>query len=153
MSDSFSRQFVDTNILVYAHDVSAGHKHEVARKLVVDLWASRLGCLSLQVLQEFYVTVVQKVKKPLLPEKAAQIISCLGEWRVHLPDPGDVLEAIDIQQRNQLSFWEALIITSALKLDCEVIWTEDFNSGQRYEGVLALNPFSGTGWRSGDGRP
>lgn len=141
MNDNLRRQFVDTNVLVYAHDTSAGIKHEKARDLILSLWDSRQGCISLQVLQEFYVTIVQKVAKPAALETAARIIADLGQWILHVPDVEDVLEAIEIQQRNELSFWDSLIICSAKKLGCDVIWTEDLNTGQRYEGIVVLNPF------------
>jgi predicted nucleic acid-binding protein len=73
---------------------------------------------------------------------AARIISDLSAWRLHVPDVSDILEAIDIQQRNKLSFWDALIICSAKKLGCVVLLTEDFNSGQLYEGIRVQNPFA-----------
>ncbi|NPV53034.1 MAG: PIN domain-containing protein [Firmicutes bacterium] len=142
MKDSPVLQFVDTNVLVYAHDVSAGEKHERAKALITDMWNSGNGCLSIQVLQEFYVTMVRKVVRPLEPEVAFQVISDLSQWRVHVPDISDILGAIRIHQRNKLSFWDSLILRSAKALGCEVIWTEDFNCGQCYEGVKALNPFS-----------
>ena len=141
MSDNPGGQFVDTNVLVYAHDITAGSKHIQAKTLIGNLWNSGHGCLSIQVLQEFYVTVVQKVANPLLPEVTARIISDLSQWRLHVPEVDDVLEAIDIHQRNRLSFWDALIICSAKKLGCTVLLTEDLNNGQFYEGVQAQNPF------------
>lgn len=141
MNDNFKRQFIDTNVLVYAHDRSAGKKYERARKLLTNLWESRQGCISIQVLQEFYVTVVQKIAKPILTDKAARIITDLKEWNVHIPDVNDILYAIDIQQRNKLSFWDSLIICSAKKLNCDVIWSEDLNHGQYYEEIVVMNPF------------
>jgi len=75
MSERRNPQFVDTNILIYAHDLSAGHKHTRARDLVRELWQSGEGCLSIQVLQEFHVGVIQKVAKPLAPDVAARIIA------------------------------------------------------------------------------
>lgn len=141
MSDNITWQFVDTNILVYAHDASAGDKHIRAKTLIHNLWDSGHGCLSIQVLQEFYVTVVQKIARPMQPEIAAMIISDLSQWRMHVPDIDDVLEAIDIHQRNRLSFWDALIICSAKKLGCADLFTEDLNNGQIYEGIKAQNPF------------
>jgi len=136
------RQFVDTNVLVYAHDISAGKKHARAKALVENLWQSGSGCLSVQVLQEFYVAVTQKVQKPLSPEVASRIIECLSHWRVHAPDAGDVLEAIRIHQRYAISFWDAMIIRSAEALGCKVIWSEDLNSGQYYGKIRVVNPFS-----------
>jgi len=141
MNDDFKRQFIDTNILVYAHDRSSGEKYEKARKLLTSLWESRQGCISIQVLQEFYVTIVRKIAKPILADKAVRIIADLKEWNVHIPDVDDILYAIDIQQRNRLSFWDSLIICSAKKLNCDIIWTEDLNHGQYYEEIMAINPF------------
>ena len=142
MSGNVEWQFVDTNILVYAHDVSAGNKHVRAKSLISDLWNSGHGCLSTQVLQEFYVTMVQKVAKPMQPEIAARIISDLSQWRLHVTDVDDILEAVDIHQRNRISFWDALIICSANKLGCALLLTEDLSSGRLYEGIKALNPFA-----------
>lgn len=134
-------QFVDTNVLIYAHDRSARLKHEQAKALLRDLWDSRRGCLSVQVLQEFYVNVTQKVAQPLTSEVASQIISELGVWRVHRPGVEDVLDAIRIQNRYQISFWDAMIVASALQLGCQIIWSEDLNPGQLYDQAVVTNPF------------
>ncbi len=141
MSDN-PGQFVDTNILVYAHDRSAGARHDTAAALIQQLWTERAGCVSIQVLQEFYVTVTQKVGRPLSSEAASQIIGDLAVWTVHRPNVNDVLEAIQLQTRKQTSFWDAMILTSARQLDCATLWSEDLNSGQNYEGVIVRNPFT-----------
>jgi len=141
MSATESRQFVDTNVLIYAHDPSAGDKHHRARRLLETLWAERTGCLSTQVLQEFYVNVTRKVARPLSPEVAAEIIAALGQWEVHRPNVEDVIEAISLQTRHKISFWDALILTSAQRLECKTLWSEDLNPGQDYRGVLVQNPF------------
>ena len=140
MSEGENPEFVDTNILVYAHDSSAGLKHLRARDLLRGLWQRGGGCLSIQVLQEFYVTVTQKVPKPLAPQAAAQVIADLSVWQVHRPGVQDVLDAISLQARYDISFWDAMIVNSALELDCERLWSEDLNPGQRYETVRVLNP-------------
>ncbi|MCS5695349.1 PIN domain-containing protein [Desulfofundulus thermocisternus] len=137
-----NRQFVDTNVLVYAHDLSAGEKHVRAKALVEELWQSGEGCLSVQVLQEFYVTVTQKARRPLAPETASRIVEYLSNWHVHTPNVGDVLEAIRIHQRYAISFWDAMIIRSAAALGCKVIWSEDMNPGQYYVEVKVINPFA-----------
>jgi len=137
-----NRQFVDTNILVYAHDISAAEKHTIAKTLVSEIWRSGNGCLSIQVLQEFYVTVTQKVRKLLSPENASRIIADLSFWHVHAPDATDVLRAIEIQQRYKISFWDAMIIQSAKVFGDAIIWSEDLNPGQAYERVKVVNPFS-----------
>jgi predicted nucleic acid-binding protein len=141
MSDPRNLQFVDTNVLIYAHDVSAGQKHTRARELLQSLWQSEEGCLSIQVLQEFYVNVTQKVARPLTPEVAGQIIADLAVWQVHRPGLEDVLDAIRLQTRYQVSFWDAMIIASAIQLGCPTLWSEDLNAGQTYGGVTVLSPF------------
>jgi predicted nucleic acid-binding protein len=138
---SGNRQFVDTSILVYAHDVTAGDKHDRARALVEELWDTREGCLSVQVLQEFFVTTTRKIPKPLGATAAARVIDDLAHWHVHTPAAGDVLAAIDIHQRTGASFWDAMIIRSAKELGCGVLHSEDLNSGQAYQAVQVHNPF------------
>jgi len=135
-------QFVDTNILVYAHDLSAGKKREIAAKPLEDLWYSRKGCLSIQVLQEFFVVVTSKTASPLPRSLAREIVEKYYVWPVHSPRVSDVLRAIDIQERHHISFWDALIVSSACDLGCEVIWSEDLRDGQVYEGVTVRNPFA-----------
>jgi predicted nucleic acid-binding protein len=141
MSETRSPQVVDTNILIYAHDISAGEKRIRAKELMRDLWQSGEGCLSIQVLQEFYVNVTQKVTKPLPTEAAAQIIADLSVWEVHRPRTEDVLYAIRLQKRYQISFWDAMILASALQLGCHVLWSEDLNPGQVYDQVEVQSPF------------
>jgi predicted nucleic acid-binding protein len=143
MAGNDSYQFLDTNILVYAHDRSAGQKHERAKELVQELWDTGAGCLSIQVLQEFYVTVTRKVPQPVPVDTAARVISDLAFWRLHAPEARDVLGAIDLQQRYQLSFWDAMVVWSAAELGCRAIWSEDLNPGQVYDGVRLQNPFEG----------
>jgi predicted nucleic acid-binding protein len=139
MSDN--RRFVDANVLVYAHDDSAGAKRDQARGLVEELWESREGCLSVQVLQEFFVTVTRKIAKPLDPEMAKEIIADLSHWHAHVPAADDVIGAIGIHQRTGISFWDAMIVRSAAEMGCAVLYSEDLNAGQEYSGVRAENPF------------
>jgi predicted nucleic acid-binding protein len=142
MSAKASLQFVDTNILVYAYDNSAGEKHQRAKALLKRLWDHKTGCLSVQVLQELHVNLTRKVAYPVDLEAAAQVIADLCVWQVHAPNGADVLGAIRIQQHNQLSFWDAMIILSASEMGCELIWSEDFSDGQVYQGVKVINPLS-----------
>lgn len=141
MSETRDPQFVDTNILVYAHDRSAGEKHVRARELVRELWQSGNGCLSVQVLQEFYVTVTLKIAMPLDADTAARIVADLSVWQVHCPGVQDVLDAIQLQQRYRLSFWDAMMVTSAIRLGCGRIWSEDLNPGQAYGRAVVKSPF------------
>jgi len=141
MSETDNLQFLDTNVLIYAHDRSAGDKHLRAKALIQGLWQSGEGCLSIQVLQEFYVNATARVARPLAPDTAAQIIADLSVWQVHRPGVEDVLDAIRLQGRYQLSFWDAMIVASALQLGCQTIWSEDLNPGQVYDSVQVLSPF------------
>ncbi len=142
MQDERAGEFVDANILVYAHDDSAGIKHDMSIQLVRDLWASEQGCLSLQVLQEFYVTATRKIKRPISPLAGREIVKAISAWRCHIPEVDDLLQATDIQQRYGLSLWDAMIIRSAQRLGFRKLWSEDLNAGQVYEGVTVFNPFS-----------
>lgn len=141
MNGASHLQFVDTNILIYAHDRSAGVKHLQAKTLLQELWNTHTGCLSVQVMQEFYVNVTRTVARPLSPEAAAQIIADLAVWDVHRPAVEDILDASGVQARYQLSFWDAMIVVSAQQLGCRTLWSEDLNSGQVYDGVTVRNPF------------
>ncbi|MGA9532487.1 MAG: PIN domain-containing protein [Anaerolineales bacterium] len=141
MSADEAPVFVDTNVFVYAFDLSAGEKRDRAHALLDRLWADGRGCLSVQVLQEFYVTVTQKVARPLEPEAAAVIVRDLSYWRIHAPVAEDVLGAVDLQQRQMASFWDAMILWSARQLGCSTIWSEDLSEGQDYDGVRVVNPF------------
>jgi predicted nucleic acid-binding protein len=136
---SGNRRFVDTNILVYAHDDSAGSKQDQARALLEQLWESRDGCLSVQVLQEFFVTVTRKIAKPLDAEAAKEIVADFSSWHVHVPAADDILAAIGIHQRSGISFWDAMIVRSAAEIGCAVLYSEDL-AGQEYSGVGVENP-------------
>jgi len=134
------RRFVDTNLFVYAYDESAGRKREVARDLILGLWESRTGCASVQVMQELFVNLTRKVPSPLSTREAASLVQDISAWTVHSPGPGDVLSAIELHERAGVSFWDAMILTSARTLGCRVLYTEDLNAGQSYDGVRVVNP-------------
>lgn len=137
-----STEFVDTNILLYAYDPAAGIRHERARELVGNLGRTRTGALSVQVLQEFYVNLTRKIAVPLPPDQAQQRLRVLSRRPSHPPLPPDVLAAADIADRQQLSFWDAMIVRSASELGCETLWTENLNPGQRIAGVEVRNLFA-----------
>jgi predicted nucleic acid-binding protein len=134
-------EFVDTNILVYAYDRTAGDKHTAAREVIERLWESDEGVLSTQVLQEFYVAVTAKIPQPLKPSRAREIISDLGTWTVALLEVQDVLSASSMAERYRLNFWDALILAAAHKEEAATVWSEDLNHGQDYDGVTVRNPF------------
>ena len=141
MSDKSAPEFIDTNILVYAHDQSSGEKHQVARDLIRGIWKTGNGCLSVQVLQEFYVTVTRKVSRPLPIEEAAEIVRDLSFWQVHSPTAEDVLGAIDIQRHYQVSFWDAMIVHAARVGGAEMLFTEVLHAGANWRGLTVVNPF------------
>lgn len=141
MSGSGGPEFVDANVLVYAFDASAKSKQVVAKDLIERLWDSGTGCVSVQVLQEFFVTVTRKVAKPLPVEEAADRVREFAAWKVFAPSSDDVLAAIVIQQQSSLSFWDAMIVRAAAEAQCDVLWTEDLNDGQAIRGVRIRNPF------------
>jgi predicted nucleic acid-binding protein len=133
--------FVDTNVLVYAEDRDAKTKHEVARDLIMQLWDEREGVLSVQVLQEFYVNVTRKLKKPMTSARALEILQEYLTWTV-IENTGRLLaEAIALQQRAQLSFWDALIVQAAIEAGCDRLYSEDMNAGQKFGPVTVVNPF------------
>lgn len=137
MSDKI---FVDTNILIYAHDLSAGYRHVKASSVIESLWEAETGVLSTQVLQEFYVAIMHKVKNPLKPAEAREIIRNYLAWPVQINDPEMTIRASEIEEKNGLSFWDALIVAAALQLQAKKIITEDLNHGQIIEGILIENP-------------
>jgi predicted nucleic acid-binding protein len=138
---SVGKVFVDTNVLIYAYDVSSGVKHARAAELVTELWKSRTGLVSTQVLQEFYVTVTRKIARPLETSSARQIISDLSRWEVVTIEPNTILAALDLQRDHLLSFWDAMNVTTALNGNAETLFTEDLNHGQVIGGVTVRNPF------------
>jgi predicted nucleic acid-binding protein len=137
------REFVDTNILIYAFDATAGDKRRVAVELITRLWSDRTGCVSLQVLQEFYVAATRKMM--LAAEQAKLQVSRLGRWRVHRPSVEDVLAAIELHQGHSVSFRDGLILRSAQASQCSVLWSEDLSSGQRWGSLEVRNPFRVSG--------
>jgi predicted nucleic acid-binding protein len=137
--------FVDTNVLIYAEDRDAKAKHVIARDLVGSLWDSQDGVLSVQVLQEFYVNVTRKLNKPLASAPALEIVRQYLTWTI-VENTGKLLtDAAELQQKAQLSFWDAMIVQAAVDAGCERLYSEDMNAGQRFGSVLIVNPFKSGG--------
>jgi predicted nucleic acid-binding protein len=133
--------FVDTNILLYAPDRSAGSKHEIAGRLVAQLWGTRSGVLSTQVLQEFYVNATRKLPKPVTGARARRMVARYAAWSVLRIEPTDIINASELEARHRLSFWDALIITSAARARARVLATEDLQHERMIAGVRIVNPF------------
>jgi len=140
--------FVDTNVLVYAYaaeqDTTPGFvtKYDVARDLVVWLWETRRGVVSVQVLQELYVTLTKKGKPCLSSEQAQSIVREYFAWEVVENTPRLLDAAIGRQRASVLSFWDAMIVEAALASGCSELYTEDLNAGQRFGPLVVVNPFA-----------
>jgi predicted nucleic acid-binding protein len=138
------REFVDTNVLVYAFDASAAAKQSAAEALIARLWQTGTGTVSVQVLQEFFVTVTRKVPRPLSVAGAAERVREFATWSVFSPDADDVLAAIALQQASKLAFWDAMIVHAAAESGCDTLWSEDLSDGQLIRGVRIKNPLHST---------
>ena len=139
MSD---KTFIDTNVLIYAHDIDANAKHKIAKEVLQELWSERTGVLSTQVLQEFYVNVTRKIPSPLSKDLARLVVSSYAIWCLETT-PTEILAAFRIEDESRIGFWDALIVSSAAKSGANRILSEDLNAGQRIAGILVVNPFVG----------
>jgi predicted nucleic acid-binding protein len=134
--------FVDTNILIYAHDADASSKQVRAAAALRELWDSGAGRLSVQVLQEFFVNATRKLATPLAHMSAREVVSSYGAW-IREPTTADtVTRAIDVAALAQISFWDALIVASAEQAQAAQIYSEDLNAGQTIAGIKIINPLS-----------
>jgi len=131
--------FVDTNVLIHALDQADPKKHQAARLWRAELWKSRRGRISFQVLQEFYVKVTQK--RPAARQEARAEVRNLLAWGPVAVDADVVELGWRIQDRYQLSFWDALIVAAARAASCRYLLTEDLQADQNLDGVVVVNPF------------
>jgi predicted nucleic acid-binding protein len=138
------KAFVDTNILVYAHDRSAGIKHERARALIEKLWTRGGGVLSTQVLQELCINLRRKVARPWPVDETRSLIEDYLNWEVVVNSPDSVIKAMSIETRYRISFWNALIIQAAENAAVTILYSEDLSDGQTYNSVRVVNPLNET---------
>jgi predicted nucleic acid-binding protein len=134
------KTFVDTNVLIYAHDADAGKKHETAKTVLRELWSRRTGVLSPQVLHEFYVNVTRKIGAPLPKPSARAVVDSYIVWCVQT-SPVEISAAFRIEDEARIGFWDALIVAAARKAGAELILSEDLNPRQVIAGVRVQNPF------------
>jgi predicted nucleic acid-binding protein len=132
--------FVDTNILVYAHDRSCGVKHQRARMLAEKLWDSGKGVVSTQVLQELCINLRRKAGNPLPMDEVRQLIREYSTWDVVTNTPESVLKALDVEVRYKVSFWDALILQAAEYAGASILYSEDLAAGQHYGAIQVVNP-------------
>ena len=137
MADKY---FVDTNILIYAHDAASGSKRDRARQLIEHLWQSGQGVLSTQVLQELCVNLRRKVARPLPVDEIQQLIHDYLSWEVIVNTPQSTIQALEIELRHKVSFWDALVINAAETAGAAILYSEDLATGQKYGSVRVMNP-------------
>lgn len=130
--------FVDTNILVYAHDAKAGAKHLIAKQKIKSLWERSMPpALSVQVLQESYVNFI---RNGMAADEAAGFVADYLHWDVIVNDSVLLLDGLRASRRWRISLWDALIVVAARRAKASFVWSEDLNAGQDYDGVVVVNP-------------
>jgi len=136
-----NKSFVDTNVIVYAYDMTAGEKHSIAKKALLSLWRSGRGLVSTQILQELYVTLTRKIPRPLKTAQTREIIEDMLTWDVVVNDGESILQAISLESRENLSFWDALVVAAAARGGARILLSEDLPAGRTIAGVRIVNPF------------
>jgi predicted nucleic acid-binding protein len=134
-----ARSFFDTNILIYADDKATPAKQRRALELVAEHRRARTGVVSLQVLQEYFVTVTRKLHVD--PRIARRKVELLAEFDVATPEVADILAAIDLHRLHRFSFWDALILRAAKEAGCSVLFSEDMPDTREIDGLQIVNPF------------
>lgn len=135
-----AKTFIDTNVLIYAHDVDAKAKHVTAKIVLRELWPLRTGVLSPEVLQEFYVNVTKKIPHPLTKESVPLVVSTYTIWCTETTSV-EISNAFRIEDESRIGFWDALMVASAVKSGASRILSEDMNAGQTIAGILIENLF------------
>ena len=133
------RSFLDTNVLVYTDDRVDLKKHRRALELVAEHRTNGTGVVSLQVLQEYFVTITRKLHVDV--EIARRKVELLAEFDVARPDVADVLASIDLHRLYRLSFWDALVLRTAKQSGCKLLFSEDLQNQREIEGLSIVNPF------------
>jgi predicted nucleic acid-binding protein len=136
-----AKVFYDSNILVYAYSSDTPEKQRIAHEVIEDGMRYGIGVISPQVLGEFFVTITRKAKVPMSPEIARMEIENLQGLDVVTSDRALVLQAINLQTRFQVHYWDAMIIASAQRANCRTILSEDLAHGQKYGELEVKNPF------------
>jgi predicted nucleic acid-binding protein len=142
--------FVDTNVLVYAHDASESLKQPIARMVLDQLWRDRSGVVSTQVLQEFYAVATSKQKLAMTPAEAREVVGLYSAWPVVLLEPSLILNASRLQEQHAVAWWDALIIEAALVGGARRLLSEDLHDGRGIDHVRIVNPFSSIATPAGD---
>jgi len=136
-----AKYFVDTNVIVYSMDRSAGDKHARALQVIEELWNSREGAISTQVLQEAIIYLSRRVGHRMSARETREALSGFFEWEVFVNTEETILKALEMEERYQMSFWDALIVQAAEGSGARILYSEDLSHGQIYGTVRVLNPF------------
>ena len=134
--------FIDTNLIVYAYDSSAGEKHLRAVEIMKEIWNAGHGIVSTQVLQEFFVTVTRKINKPMDIGAAKEIIRDLMKLKTVTVDREIILKAIDIHKEHKYSFWDSAIIAAAIEGGAMTLFSEDLSDKHKIRDIVINNPFA-----------
>jgi predicted nucleic acid-binding protein len=134
-----ARSFFDTNVLVYSDDKAVPAKQRRALDLIAEHRRARTGVVSLQVLQEYFVTVTRKLH--LDPRIARRKVELIAEFDVASPEVADILAAIDLHRLHGVSFWDALVLRAAKQAGCSILLSEDMQGNREIDGVQIVNPF------------
>jgi predicted nucleic acid-binding protein len=134
--------FVDTNILLYAVDTRDRLKHDSARDWMAQLWRTRSGRTSAQVLNEFFVNATRRLEPGLAPEQAWQQVTALRSWSPQPMDMPTIELGFNLHTRYRLSWWDSLIVAAANLQGCSLLLTEDLQPEAIYAGVTVCNPFA-----------
>lgn len=135
------KTFVDTNVLVYALDEDQGERHPIAVELIEQLWETQQGMLSTQVLQELYVVLTRKLRKPMTRPRARAVVERYAAWPTHQVTPASILAASELEQRHSLSFWDALIVVAGQEMGADRVISEDLQDGRVFGAVRIESPF------------
>ena len=134
-----ARTFFDTNVLVYTDDKAAPAKQRRALDLIAEHRRAKTGVVSLQVLQEYFVTVTRKLH--LDPRIARRKVELIAEFDIAFPEVADILAAIDLHRLHGVSFWDALVLRAAKQAGCSIVLSEDMQGNREIDGVQIVNPF------------
>jgi predicted nucleic acid-binding protein len=134
-------EFLDTNVLVYAYDLSNARKREIAQDLVRQALTGDMA-ISTQVLAEFSATLLHKISPAVKPEELAAALDALDPIRLIAMDGDVVRRAVEARARYGVHFYDGMILATAERGGCTRIWSEDLNAGQEYFGIPVQNPFS-----------
>lgn len=141
MKDKPEKYFIDTNVLVYAHDTRDASRQSKAQGVIFDGLRLGTAVISTQVLSEFFVTITQKIEKPLSAEKAKKEIILLANLEIIEVDLPMITRAIDIKIKWRLNYWDSLILSAAERGRCSKLYSEDFSDGRNYDSVTICNIF------------